>query len=541
MHSVRRVTADEAVKVIRSGDTLLVGGSGGGHAVPEALLAALGRRFLAEGLPRDITALHPVGLGDGATLGANHLAQEGLLRRIVCGTFVNSPKVSELAIADKIEGYTLPQGVLSQLMREMAAGRPGLLTKTGLHTFVDPRHGGGRQSERAPNDLVELVNFRGEDYLFYKPYPVDVCFLRGTTADEDGNVTMEQEAVFCEMLSEAQATKRCGGIVIVQVRRMAKRGTLPAKQVKIPGILVDLVIVEQGQWQTYETEFSPSYAGELRVPLSDIKILPLDIRKVIARRAALELFPGAVCNLGSGVATGIANVAAEEEALDAVCLTNEQGLIGGAPASGGDAGASRNYAAMIDQPYQFDFYDGGGLDLAFLSFAEIDAEGSVNVSRFGGRIVGPGGFINISQNAHCVVFCGSFTAGKTEIAWPGGKTLIGRDGRHHKLVPKVEQITYSGRYGRERRQKVLYVTERAVFRLGESGLELIEIAPGVDLERDIMSSMGFRPAISPQLESMDERLFLPAPMGLAAHIAKRPPRAASPHLRLLDTATMAAQ
>ena len=364
--------------------------------------------------PRDITALHPVGLGDGETLGANHLAHEGLLRRIICGTFVNSPKIADLALAEKIEGYTLPQGALSQLTREMAAGRPGLLTKTGLHTFVDPRHGGGRQSERAPNDLVELVDFRGEEYLFYKPYAVDVCFLRGTTADEDGNVTMEQEAVFGEMLSEAQATKRCGGIVIVQVRRMAKRGTLPAKQVKIPGILVDLVIVEPDQWQTYLTRFSPSYAGELRVPLSDIEVLQLDPRKVIARRAALELFPGAICNLGSGVATGIANVAAEEDVLDAVCLTNEQGLIGGAPASGGDAGASRNYAAMIDQPYQFDFYDGGGLDLAFLSFAEIDAEGNVNVSRFGGRIVGPGGFINISQNARCVVFCGSFTAGTVE-------------------------------------------------------------------------------------------------------------------------------
>ncbi len=538
---MRRVTADEAVKVIRSGDTLLVGGSGGGHAVPEALLAALERRFLTEGSPRDITALHPVGLGDGETLGANHLAHEGLLRRIICGTFVNSPKIADLALAEKIDGYTLPQGALSQLTREMAAGRPGLLTKTGLHTFVDPRHGGGRQSERAPNDLVELVNFRGEDYLFYKPYSVDVCFLRGTTADEDGNVTMEQEAVFCEMLSEAQATKRCGGIVIVQVRRMAKRGTLPAKQVKIPGILVDLVIVEPDQWQTYATRFSPSYAGELRMPLSDIEVLPLDARKVIARRAALELFPGAICNLGSGICTGIANVAAEEEALDEVCLTNEQGLIGGAPASGGDAGASRNYAAMIDQPYQFDFYDGGGLDFAFLSFAEIDAEGNVNVSRFGGRIIGPGGFINISQNARCVVFCGTFTAGKSEIAWPGGMTAIARDGAMPKLVPQVEQITYSGRFGRERGQKVLYVSERAVFRLAETGLELIEIAPGVDVERDVLSRMGFRPQIAERLAIMDERLFLPPPMGLAADIAKRQPRAASPRLDLLSGTRLVAQ
>ena len=538
---MRRVTADEAVKVIRSGDTLLVGGSGGGHAVPEALLAALERRFLAEGMPRDITALHPVGLGDGKTLGAGHLAHEGLLRRIVCGTFVNSPKIADLALANKIEGYTLPQGALSQLTREMAAGRPGLLTKTGLHTFVDPRHGGGRQSERAPNDLVELVNFRGEEYLFYKPYAVDICFLRGTTADEDGNVTMEQEAFFGEMLSEAQATKRCGGIVIVQVRRLAQRGTLPAKQVKIPGILVDLVIVEPDQWQTYLTRFSPSYAGELRVPLSDIDILPLDARKVIARRAALELFPGAICNLGSGVATGIANVAAEEDMLDAVCLTNEQGLIGGAPASGGDAGASRNYAAMIDQPYQFDFYDGGGLDLAFLSFAEIDAEGDVNVSRFGGRIVGPGGFINISQNARCVVFCGSFTAGNVKMGWPGGVSLIAEDGARTKFVPKVEQITFSGRFARERAQKVLYVTERAVFRLAEAGLELIEIAPGIDLNHDVLARMGFRPNVAKELKAMDKRIFLPQPLGLAAEIEKLAPRSGPPPLRLLDAPGIAAQ
>jgi len=536
---LRRVTPEEAVKLIRSGDTLLIGGSGGGHAVPDALLAALGRRFRSEGEPRNLTALHPVGIGDGVSRGAGHLAQEGLLKRVVSGTYVNSPAISDLALADKIEGYTLPQGALSQLMREMAAGRAGLLTKTGLHTFVDPRREGGRQSPSAREDLVELVEFRGEEYLFYKPYHVDVCFLRGTTADEDGNVTMEQEAVFLEMLSEAQATKRCGGVVIVQVKRLAKRGTLPAKQVKIPGILVDLVVVEPGQWQTYETEYSPSYAGELRMPLQDIPVLPFDARKVVARRGAMELFRGAICNLGSGIFTGLANVAAEEEVLHEVCLTNEQGLIGGAPGSGGDAGASRNYAAMIDQPYQFDFYDGGGLDLAFLSFAEVDQEGNVNVSRFGNRIVGPGGFINISQNARTMVFGGTFTAGKSEIAWPGGSTRITQDGPHAKFVPAVQQITYSGRYGQERGQRVLYVTERAVFRLAEGGLELIEIAPGVDLERDVLGRMGFRPAVSPRLGRMDARLFLPERMRLVRDLQARPPRETS--ARLMEEYAVAAQ
>jgi len=531
---VRVVSASDAVKVVRSGDTLLIGGSGGGHAVPDALLAALGRRFLETGEPRNVRALHPVGLGDGVSKGAGHLAHEGLLDRVVSGTYVNSPAISDLVQQGKIEGWTLPQGALSQLMREMAAGRPGLFTKTGLHTFIDPRLGGGRQSEPRTEELVELVQVNGEDHLFFKPYPVNVCFLRGTTADEDGNITMEEEAVFGEMLSEAQAARRHGGVVIVQVKRMARRGTLPAKQVKIPGILVDLIVLDPQQSQTYLTQYSPSYAGELKTPMSDLKRLPFDNRKVIARRAALELFPGAVCNLGSGISTGIANVAAEEGVLEEICLTNEQGLVGGAPASGNDAGAASNYAAMIDQPYQFDFYDGGGLDVAFLSFAEIDKQGNVNVSRFGKRIVGPGGFINISQNAKCVIFSGTFNAGKSDIGWENGRIAIRSDGVYPKFVENVMQITFSGSYALQRGQRVLYVTERAVFQLTDNGVELIEIAPGVDLERDIIAGMGFRPHICDNLRQMDDRLFQPDIMGLAARLRTRPGREAPAGLRALD-------
>jgi propionate CoA-transferase len=531
---VRRVTAEEAVGLVQDGDTVLVGGSGGGHAVPEALMAALERRFLAEGRPRGITSLHPVGLGDDKTLGAGHFAHEGLLKRIVCGTYVNSPKISALALADKIEAYTLPQGALSLLMREMAAGRPGLITRTGLRSFVDPRFGGGRQSQRATEELVELVTFAGQEHLFYKPFRVDVALLRGTTADEDGNVTMEQEAVFGEMLSMAQAAKRSGGLVIVQVKRVAKSGTLPAKQVKIPGILVDLVVVEPGQRQTYLTEYSPSYAGELKTPLSEFPRLPLDARKIIARRAAMELFPEAICNLGAGISTGIANVAAEEGVLDAVSLTNEQGLIGGAPASGNEAGAARNFVAMIDQPYQFDFYDGGGLDLAFLSFAEFDEEGNVNVSRFGNRIIGVGGFTNISQNAKKVIFSGTLTAGKSDLSWPDGRMRIAADGPGVKLVRRVEQLSYSGAYARELGQEVLYVTERAVFRLGAGGVELIEIAPGAELERDVLGRMGFRPAVAANLREMDARLFRDVPMALDADLARKKPRARSPRLAALE-------
>jgi propionate CoA-transferase len=528
---LRVVSTKEAVSLIHDGDTLLIGGSGGGHAVPESLILALEDRFLNDSQPKGITLLHPVGLGDGAGHGVDHLAYPDLLKRIIAGAFVNSPKIAELAKKDAIQAYNLPQGTLSQLMREMAAGRPGLITHVGLHTFVDPRYSGGRQSPSAAEDLLEVIELDNQEWLFYKSLPVDVAFLRGTTADEDGNISMEHEAVFGEMLSMAQAARNAGGVVIVQVARLAQRGTLPAKQVKIPGMLVDLVVVDPDQEQTYQTKFSPAYAGLLRVPLSEISPLPFDARKVIARRAAMELFPGAVCNLGTGVSTGIANVAAEEGFLDQILLTNEQGLIGGAPASGMDAGASMNYSAMVDQPYQFDFYDGGGLDLAFLSFAQVDAQGNVNVSRFNGRIIGPGGFPNISQNAKKVVFSGTLTAGGLDIAWEGDNTHIRREGKFPKFVALLEQITYNGGLGWERGQEVLFITERAVFRLGPEGLELIETAPGIDVEGQIMAVMEFRPRVSPSLGEMDSRIFDPEPMAYSADLEKQPRLNIPPRLR----------
>ncbi len=515
------VSSEEAVRLVRDGDTLLIGGSGGGHAVPEALIVALRDRFITEKAPNDITLLHPVGIGDNASQGVGHLAHKKLLKRIVTGALVNSPAIQNMARENTVEAYTLPQGALSQLMREMAAGRPGLLSHVGLHTFVDPRWGGGRQSQCASEDLVELVSLAGKEWIFYKPYQVDVAFLRGTTADEDGNVTMEREAVFGEMLSMAQATRRSGGIVIVQVARLAQRGTLPAKQVKIPALLVDLVVVDPGQRQTYQMEYSPAYAGELKVPLSELSALPFDPRKVIARRAAMELRPGAVCNLGSGVSTGIANLAAEEGILDQIVLTNEQGLNGGAPSA--DAGAATNYTSMIDQPYQFDFYDGGGLDLAFLSFAQVDEQGSVNVSRFNGRIIGIGGFINISQNAKKVIFSGVFTAGPQEIGWVEGKTIIYKEGSFNKFVAQLEQVSYNGPFAGERGQEALYITERAVFRRSVRGIELIEIGPGVDLERDVLAHMDFCPKISTELKTMDARLFQPEKMGLERDLATHEP------------------
>jgi propionate CoA-transferase len=521
---MEKITADEAAKLIQDGDAILISGSGGGHSVPEALLAAVEQRFLAKRKPLGITCVSIVGIGDRGALGATHLAHEGLLRRAITSALVDSPGLVRLAAENKIEAYTLPQGVLSQLMRDMAAGRPGLLTKTGLNTFVDPRQQGARQSPRTPPDFVKVVSLAGEEWLFFEPVPVDVAFLRGTTADEDGNVTMEEEAVLGEMLAMAQATRRAGGIVIVQVKRMARRNTLPAKQVKIPGIFVDFVVVDPEQRQTYATYYDPSYSGELRIPAEHITPLPFGPRKAIVRRAAMELFPGAICNLGAGVSTGLSTIAAEEGLLDDVYLTNEQGIIGGAPITGPDSGGGQNFAAMIEQPAQFDFYDGGGLDLAFLSFAEVDVQGNVNISRFGNKIIGVGGFINISQNAKCVVFSGTLTAGNLDIAWENGRTVVRKEGRHKKFVPQLEQICYSASIGRERGQVALFVTERAVFRVTDSGLELIEIAPGLDPERDVIAQMGFRPRVARELRPMDTRIFDPGLMDLASHVHSKPRR-----------------
>ena len=527
---MEKISADEAAKLVQDGDAILISGSGGGHSVPEALLAAVERRFLCERKPEGITSVSVVGVGDRAALGATHLAHEGLLARAITSALVDSPGLVRLAAEDKIDAYTLPQGVLSQLMRDMAAGRPGLITKTGLHTFVDPRQQGARQSPRTPLDFVEVIELAGEEWLFFKPVPVNVAFLRGTTADEDGNVTMEEEAVLGEMLAMAQATRRASGIVVVQVKRMARRNTLPAKQVRIPGILVDFVVVDPEQRQTYATHYDPSYSGELRIPVDDIKPLRFGPRKVIVRRGAMELFPGAICNLGAGVSTGISTIAAEEGLLESVHLTNEQGIVGGAPITGRDSGGGQNFAAMIEQPAQFDFYDGGGLDLAFLSFAEVDARGNVNVSRFGDRIIGVGGFINISQNAKCVVFGGTLTAGDLDIGWENGTTVIRKEGRHRKFVPKLEQICYSADIGRAKGQVALFVTERAVFRVGRDGLELIEIAPGLDAERDVVARMGFRPSIATDLRVMDARIFEPGRMGLAGDVQRKPVRHRSPRV-----------
>jgi propionate CoA-transferase len=513
------ISAAEAAKLVKSGDTLVISGSGGGHAVPETPLAAIEQRFLAEGQPRDLTVCHVVGIGDRKTgSGADHFAHDGLIKRSVTSAIVDSPRLVPMARDNKIESYTIPQGVLSQLMRDIAGGRPGLITKTGLHTFVDPRQRGARQSSTAKEDLIELMTIDGEEWLRYKPLKFNVAFLRGTTADEDGNITMEQEAIFGEPLSMAQATKRSGGIVIVQVKRLARAATLPPKNVKIPGILVDYVVVDPHQKQTFATDYDPTYSGEVRGMAGSVKPIPFGPRKIVARRAAMELTPGAICNLGAGISTGISTIAAEEGILNRMALTNEQGFIGGAPLTGPDSGAAQNYDALIDAPYQFDFYDGGGLDIAFLSFGEVDSAGNVNVSRFADKIIGVGGFINISQNAKKVVFSGTFTAGDLALECVNGSLRIAKEGKHKRFVKDVEQICYNARFAEQEGREALFVTERAVMRPVDGEVEIIEIAPGVDLEKDVLAQMGFRPRVSPQLKRMDRRLFASEPMNLEADL-----------------------
>ena len=511
------MSVEDAVKLIADNTTVTTGGFCGA-GVAEEIVLQMEKQYLETGSPKNITLVYGAGQGDFASRGMGHLGHEGLVGRIISGYYGASPDLTRFVIDNKIPGHNLPQGVLCQMFRDIAARKPRTITTVGLKTFVDPRLEGGRVNSVPSESLVDLVELDGKEYLSYKTFPIDVAILRGTTADEDGNITMEREALTLESQAQAMAVKSSGGSVLVQVERVAQRGSLNPRDVVIPGVLVDAIVISEQahHWQTFAEVYNPSFSGETRVPMASVPRLEMSARKIIARRAAFELQPGNTVNLGIGMPEGIANVANEEKVLDTVTLTAEPGIIGGMPASKLNFGAAYNPQAIIDQPAQFDFYHGGGLDVAFLGLAQVDRFGNLNVSKFGPKLAGSGGFIDITQNAKKVIFVGTFTAGGLDVGIDDGKLTIRQEGRAMKFIRDVEQVTFSGEYAVERDQPVLYVTERCVFELSPDGLKLIEVAPGVDMEKDIIGQMAFRPIVGDDIKRMDNCIFRDVPMGLGA-------------------------
>jgi len=520
------ISAEQAASLIKDGDTV------GAAAIvmagwPEDLAVAMEKRFLETGHPAGITLVHSSGIGDFVSgtessgfrpkgRGTNHFAHPGMVKRWIGGHTGLSPAMAKMIIDGEIEGYNFPQGVIAQLWREIAAHRPGVITKTGLCTFADPRVEGAKMNKATTDDIIKVIQLQGQEWLLYPTFKVDVAIIRGTTADEDGNLTATSEGCLLEWLSLAQAAKNTGGIVIAEIEYLAKSGTLHPKNVRVPGVLIDHLVIAPADlhWQSAGSRFNPAFSGDIRVPLNAIPEIPLNERLIIARRAAMELERGSTVNLGIGIPEGIAAVAGMEGASDLLTLTAESGTIGGVNAGGPDFGMALNAQAFVEQEAQFDWYDGGGLDQAFLGAAEVDPIGNVNVSKFKGRAVGCGGFVNISQHAKKVIYTGTFTAGGLKIAVENGTVVIKQEGKGKKYVKQVEQVTFSGAYATANKQAVIFVTERAVFELLDGQVTLTEIAPGINLEKDILAQMEFTPRISPNLKPMLAGIFQPTWGGL---------------------------
>jgi propionate CoA-transferase len=512
------ISAKEAAALVKDGMSLAVGGFVG-NGVPEDLLIALRERYLETKSPRDLTITHVAGMGDSKTRGVTKLGVEGLIKKIYCAHVGLEPDIGKLAVENKLAAFIVPQGVVAQMMRAIGSGKPGVITNVGLKTYADPRNEGCKVNDaaRAMDDIVEVITIGGKEQLFYKAFPIDICFIKASYADEDGNLTLHNEAAHIEQFEMAIAAHNSGGIVIAQVEKIVQRNTLHPQVIKVPGVIVDYIVGgdPKNNYQHYfSVENRPECSGDARIPVSEVAIEKMGPRKVIGRRGAFELKPGMLVNLGIGVPDSVASVANEEGIVDRITLTIENGVMGGIPLPGLGIGVAVNPVAIVKEPDMFDLYDGGGIDLSCLGAAEIDEKGNVNVSKFAGRFVGPGGFINISQNAKEVCFCGTFTAGKAEYEIKDGRLNIIRDGEGIKFVKKVEQITFSGEYAAESGQTILYLTERAVFRLTGEGIVLTEIAPGVDLEKHILAKMEFKPLVAKDLKTMDQRIFRDQPMGL---------------------------
>lgn len=508
MSNTKFLSAAEAAALIKDGDTVAICGNGAGMISAEDIFEAIEKRFLETGHPRDLTLVHSLGLGDRDLQGTNRFAHEGMVRKLIAAHFTWSPRMQQLIRDEKIDAYCFPGGVVQHLLREIGAGRPGLFTHSGLGTFVDPRHDGGRCNARSKEELVELLQIDGKDILRYKPFKVDVAIVRGTYADARGNISPEEEAIDMDIHSVALAAHNSGGIVLAQVRQLVEAGSLASRSVRIPGIMVDVVVEAPGQKQFYGRDYDTTVSGSRRASLGTVKAdIPTKLeRRVIARRAALELKRGASLNFGFGIPGGIFGVIAEQGIGDELWVSVEQGTHNGRMLDDALFGAGQNTDAILPSIEQFDYYSGGGIDITFLGMGEADAQGNVNVSHLGGNLIGPGGFIEIAQNAKKVVFCGTFDAVGSRLDYVDGKLSVVQPGKVKKLVEAVERITFSGEFARAKGQEVLYVTERAVFRLIKDGLELIEVAPGIDVERDIIANMAFRPAIG-QVRTMSAEVF----------------------------------
>lgn len=511
---------EAAVDRIDDGDTVGIGGFVA-VGIPEYLLEALGERYAETGAPGDLTLYHPAAEGDRQGNGISHLVQDGMIKRTIASHWGFTPDLMERIVEEDVEAYNLPFGAMDHMLRDTAAGKPGTITNVGLGTFVDPRQDGAKANDITTEDLIDVVTLDGEEYLFYRSVPIDVAIIRGTTADENGNITMEREALESNVLTMAQAAHNSGGTVIAQVERTTETGTLDPRSVAVPGVLVDAVVEAPASHhpQTYAEPYNPAYSGEIKPPASDSPDdAPLSARKIIARRAAMELSSDAVINLGVGVPELIPAVAAEGGIDDEITQTVESGPVGGSASGGISFGTATGHEALVASTQQFDFYDGGGLDFGFLGMAQADPAGNINVSRFGSQLPGCGGFINITQNAETVVFCGTLTTNGLELDVGDGELTIEREGDQPKFIDSVEQITFSGEYAREIDQPVRYVTERAVFDLREDGLTLVEVAPGIDLEADVLDQLECTPAIADDVTEMHPDLFRAEPLDLTEYV-----------------------